>query len=545
LYYTICVLKTFVGRLNISEKTIYKLVDINLSAIEKIVYNPMITKIKMYLESLSSERERDAKLQILVELGKQAVESYKKMKEYEELKKQKNAEIKEMLETLEKTSYIAEGVLIEVTKPYVQQRLNKKEYFDFVENSIGLMHDDFKNLSNQMKALATKLIPANTTLRFGPNTGNKATGTIKYNESLLGDVWDLAKDWFAKFKRFFMSSIERTNRRLERIKAEAAKFNTEQPVAESFSDDDIDETILEPITGEAWFTAHVKEDFDYTLDKDVSGTVMLYVRQEFLNFDLGEDNTEIWNSLNHNFEVWCDTQDLFYPEVTTADEHDGTKSLVFSAETRLDESLSTRIDRQLRMLETISEEERLARNKYSREYKMKRRQQDKALANILDTAKDAIEAAKQETYYAELLDLQERQIIQLLQELNAKSVAIEDKLLSLVNNREKEDIDINVYQEKMKAAENVHAGVEKMVTALIEIHKQTVPMSGSVRHYADDSNSPDGTFDAKWDYVNKTVIPPSNESVGSFLKGIWNKVRTFFSKFKIASRQVDVNLAKI
>ena len=124
----------------------------------------------------------------------------------------------------------------------------------------------------------------------------------------------------------------------------------------------------------------------------------------------------------------------------------------------------------------------------------RRREQNKNVENVLVKAKEAIELAQKQSYFEELAKVQEEQVIALLKEFNSKSIAIDDVILNLIRTESKPVLDTAEYEKNMTNAEQVGDAVALMSKALIEIHKNTVNVSGSVRQYKDDSNSPDGTF---------------------------------------------------
>jgi hypothetical protein len=580
----------------------------------------MITSLneyRKYNESLSSDNQRAAKLATLVELGRQMVKNYKLAEEQATLKAEKNAEVAELLARMNKTSVIAEGVLIEVYKPYETKRLSSKAYFDFVNNSVGVISEDFKTLSETIKSISTKLSGGSKYIRTTKNTRDVPTGTVKTTES-LSSIWDSIKEWFVSVKNMILGMLPGMEAKLTDIKNEAVRFQNDSEMVdikngpsnknmafvktesnkaqmwefyyrdtngvESVVDTKImrnpenskhykalqekmldkDDTtcmvgyrnygitegaaknnyVLED-TIEGFLKPYIKDGADYTLDDD-DNTVMLYIPASDMLFDIKDIHAPEWNILKLAFQEFCNQNDLYDFDVTTTD---GDTEFVLSADVDI---VDTRggFTSEATVNEDLTPEQIAARNAYSKEYKRNRREQDKAIADVLVKAKEAIEISKTEAYYNELAATNEKMIIQLLEELNAKSVAIDDKILTIVKTEEKEAFDMKVYEEKITNAEAVGDAVAKMAKALMEIHKSTSAVSGSVRHIGDTSDSPEGTFNAHFDHETKTVIPPTSESVtneglSSWIMDSWKTIKGFFTSFRNASKSVDTSLAAI
>lgn len=390
----------------------------------------MITSItewhKISETALSVERAKAAQMQAkinqLIEAGKAMIEAANKAQELSDLKKVKSNEVKELLDKLNNTSIIAKGVLVEIVKPFKQNRLSTTAYMKFIEESTGLIGDDFKALHDEVVSLSKKIKTTEPHLRITKNTRNKETGTL--SEAVIADLWNKIKSYFSKFT----SLLSKTEN----------------------------------------------------------------------NLDLIKNKTKLFLSLN--------------------------------------ESIGD-ID--------LEEIRRRRRNDASKISHAKRREQNKLIATSLDKAKELIELTEQETYYLELKKLNQKIITDLLTEFSAKSVAIDDKIITLVNGSESEVLDIDVYKEKITNADNVSVGVAKMAEALMNMHKSVVEISGSVRQYADDTNSPDGTRNARFDWENKTVVLPNNEGIGSFMRKIWSKIKIFFKSFNDAALKVNIALSKI
>jgi hypothetical protein len=564
----------------------------------------MITSINDYKkinESLSKERERAAKLETLIKLGREMIDAYKKVDEIKELKKVKDDNIQELLTKLNETSIIAKGTLIEVIKPFKQNRLSSSAYFSFVENSVNVISADFKSISDEIKMAANKMSTASTTLRKTNNAKNKVTGEMTAEG--LKDVWagvvKVLSGWMSKFG----SLLNKTQKHLESINTKAAKFLTvteSLTVTEGFVDnifiadlyDDDQEIIMRQIIQK------LELKFDTINMQEVFQTIAsLSFDLITLNINIDDNFYKFVEMTNLNSAVVKDNIDIVIKNNT---------SMFLRDESILNEELT--------------EDDRLARNKYSREYKQRQRN----IVSVLEQAKETIVLAEESEYYTQLAKTNEKMIINLLKEFKSKSIAIDDKIISLVNTAASDKFDFSIYQEKITNAEEVGDAVALMAKALLDVHRNVVEMSGSVRQYKDDTASQDGTMGASFDYVNKTVKLPegktnegkefnymllsrlqsdceyflgygnrrenalhqggvegqiskmkelwngfpvdekpewltmeqieeyetkmlqenTNEGIGSWMK-IWSKVKAFFSNFKTASQQVDVALNNI
>lgn len=653
----------------------------------------MITSInewKQHNESLSSDREREAKLQTLIRLGREMLDAYKKADELKELKSIKNTEVTDLLNKLNETSIIAKGTLIEVFKPYTSNRLSSKAYLQFVEESVSTVSSDFQEIHNQIKIAARKISQESTTLRKTANTRNLETGTLKTNEG-LSDIWasivNKLRSWMSKFNKL----LNKTQQHLSDIETKAAIFvnitegsistadTYEEVVEELLPEGKYDDPGYVTVCKECGVTeiehlGNTDEMFNFCPECELtegpieeiteaewerrdsnpnwmneSPLESLKIEEGFVDNiyirDLDENDQDIMlndmnnmiikkfgrNSLKIKSALYEISFDLNTLSVNNDENIDmialnlGIKPDVLIS--YLDEIISKNksmflYDESL-LLEDLSEEQRLARNKYSREYKQRKRN----IVKVLETAKETIELAEQEEYYKQLAKTNEKMIINLLKEFDAKSIAIDDKILTLVHSPESEVFDFNTYQEKITNAEEVGDAVALMAKALLDVHRQYFEVSGSVRQFKDDTNSPEGTMGATFDYEEKTVKLPesvvnedakfnymmldrlkqdceyflgfgngnerhlhqlnvedqikmmkdlwngfpenakpewltmeeiedyeqkmlqmksdmTNEGVGSWLK-VWNKVKSFFSMFKSASKKADIALSKI
>ena len=379
----------------------------------------MITSInnfnKKLKESLSSDRSNKVKLDMLIQTCREMIDAYNKADEFEALKKDKQENVKTILDSIQAISVIASGVLIEVIRPYEQKRLETKEYINFVETSIDTITKEYKEMHDKCVLLATKTSEDSTQLRKTKNTKNIATGTLTYNEG-LGDI---IINTFNKIKLSLAYIVSKFKKDLSAIKSKALQF---QALTE--------------------------------------------------------------NNINENID-------------------------------------------------------------------------DNKIVELLSKAKEAIANAEKQAYYTELAKSKEELVKNLLKEFKAKSIAIDDKIVSLISIKGGTSMLSAVYQENITNAEIVGESVAEMANDLLSLHTKTTSVSGSVRQYQDDTNSPDGTLNASFDYVLKKVMLSQNnpnhnrsesiinEGLLDILKGAWNSIKSFISNFRISSKKCDNALDSI
>jgi hypothetical protein len=174
--------------------------------------------------------------------------------------------------------------------------------------------------------------------------------------------------------------------------------------------------------------------------------------------------------------------------------------------------------------------------------------QTEAIQNTLKEAIKLIEETEQEKYYIALVETKKTEIIKLLSELNGKKYAIEDKILSIVQMKGGPKLTESDYVSKMSNAEEVGSEIADMAQSLFSLYTKSFQVSGSLRQYGDDTNLPDGTLGATFDYIFNTVIPPEtnvSERVSSFLLRAIRKIKSYISSFKIASKRCDLALNQI
>lgn len=164
------------------------------------------------------------------------------------------------------------------------------------------------------------------------------------------------------------------------------------------------------------------------------------------------------------------------------------------------------------------------------------------IVKILAKAKEAIDYGMEEAYYVELAKSKEPMIMQLLDDFQAKSVAIGDTILNMVRTPGKEVFDMKAYEEKITNAEQVGEATAAMAKNLMDLYRKSIPVSGSIRHIKDDTGSPDGTFNVRFNHKTLKTELPKNESVSNAIASL---IRGIFALFKSNSKKVDKALAKI
>lgn len=174
--------------------------------------------------------------------------------------------------------------------------------------------------------------------------------------------------------------------------------------------------------------------------------------------------------------------------------------------------------------------------------------QSEAIANALTEAKKLIEQTEEEKYYEELVKSKKQEIMNLLKEFNSKKYVIDEKILSVVTRKGGPKLSESEYRDKMINAEEVGEHVAEMAQSLFSLYTKTFEVSGSIRQYSDDTNLPDGTLGATFDWVFNTVTPPDNtvsEGVSSFIMRAIRKIKSYISNFRLASRRCDMALNQI
>ena len=466
----------------------------------------MITKLekfKLHLESLSSDRAAAGKLQMLIDTCKQMIADYAESDKYDALKKSANNDVKDILAKFEKSSVIASGVLIEVIQPYEMQRLDTKSYLEFVEKSVDILGNDFKTISDEMAKLATKMSDETSYLRFNQNKKfNYPTGTMldKDNKVIkkesIGSFIDSIKDWLVNFKNKIFGLFDKTEQDVNNIKAELIQFQNNK---HKFPNELI---------------ASLKNNENKTNE----GNILCKIAHNWSKPYIDKDYNEDFNITMRHCKR-CGQQQESKNMSNKPDFHDIKYKSKQNTVKKVNEAVEPNAN---------------------------------DIKEILEKAKAAIDYGTKQAYYEQLARTKEATVIELLKEFKAKGIAIGDIIVSMTTLEAKPKMTLETYMDSMTNATIVNESIAEMATNLFSIHTKTSPVSGSVRQYGDDTNSPDGTFNARFDYVNKKVELEQDrnkhESLSvteSWLNDIWDKVKNFFKSFRRNSRNADVALEKL
>jgi hypothetical protein len=470
-----------------------------------------INEFKKYLlkvnESLSKDRSNEFKIKMLVQKCKEFIDASAKKNEFEELKRGKNAEIEAILDEMKATSVIASGVLIEVVKPFQQHRLSSNEYLEFVEKSTGMITEEYKKMHQKAIQLATKDSDGYAYLRQFPNKKNLPTGTLT-NEGV--------KDFFLNIIKNIKNFLASFKIKLNNIKNEAMKF---QSMNESISG------VNNPIES--------VQEFD-----DIYNTTA----NSYLNNNKKEELINLYNT-DHIFNIIKIDKSIGRME-SKREYQKQYKQLPISAKS-FNEYQDTEYLEQIFVsdyMKQTNENNSTTNNK---------------LTEVLEKAKEVIELAEQETYFEELKKVKQQEIIDMLNEFKMKKIAIDNVLVQIIKVEGKPKFYDKDYQEAMTNAEIVGESISEMANDIFSLYTKVSQVSGSVRQYKDDTNSPDGTLNATFDYVFKKVILPEdnpnyvkqeskiNEGLKEIISNLFNKIKRFISSFKISSRRCDNALEQL
>ena len=527
-------------------------------------------------ESLSKDRANKAKLDMLIQAAREMMEYKEKAKQFAELKKSGNVELEQLLDDMEATSIVANGVLVEVIKPYETHRLDTKEYTKFVEDSIDTIGEGYKQMHDNALKLAETVKKGYAYTRTAQNKKGLDTGTLE-SLDMFKKFASWIKEQISKFKNF-LNSFKSD---LTDIKSQALQF---QNINESLYGyalhgyDNVKATDVH-ISQIKWGDTVIhngemktvgKNDIKYDSfmgtslfgDNYKSGT-KLVKKIDFIvpkNIDESVYPGRESKYKNKIVEVLATSNDLSYLEL-----FDKTGFTTTSEDYGL-----------YRNVQLLLEDNIITRFKDGRKYRynldstVDTTQIDMTdattgpvdnapVVEALEKAKEVIENAEQEKYYEELAKVKQKQVMDLLREFGAKKVAIDDKIVSLIEVQESTRIDMEKYQDYMMNADEVSESIADMATNLFGLYTKVSKVSGSVRQFADDQGLEDGTLNATFDYVFKTVtkpednlnnpkrttVEPVEEGIGSWIKKVWRGIKRFFSNFRISSKRVDIALKNI
>lgn len=450
-------------------------------------------------ESLSKDRANEAKLKMLVDAAREMMEAKLKAKELNDLRKIKNKEIEEALDALNTSSIIANGVLIEVIKPYETHRLNTAEYVDFVEQSVDVIGKEFMEMHNKAVELATSVGGGTKYFMQHANKGYD-TGTIVEGEN----IFKRFTNWIKSLVGTLKDKINSFKTTLNQIEDRAEYFNS--LVNESY-------------------TGRKSKYIDMILDTLTKQSDITY--QELAKLS----NVSLGSYMD--LGLYRNLRKLLDLNIVTREKRSGSRAYFYKLVNSTDVVDSSEIDEVDDTDTTILPD-------------------IDPVISVLELAKETIEIANQESYYKELADIKQKQVIELLESFNGKKIAIDDKILTLVEKKDKPTMSWAQYQDIMSNGEIVSDGVADMANDLFSLYSKVSQVSGSVRQYKDDKNLPDGTLGATFDYVFKTVLAPDENpnfkpaiqenvfnKLGSWFKRSVRFIKQLFNKFKITSRTVD------
>ena len=482
------------GEKSSSGRTIYKDDKIYYKEID----NGKFIKTEKANESLSKDRANKAKLDMLIQAAREMMEYKEKTKHFAELKKSGNKELEELLDNMEATSIVANGVLVEVIKPYETHRLDTKEYTKFVEDSVDTIGEGYKQMHDKAIELSKTVKKGFAYTRTAQNKKGLETGTLE-SLDLFKKFTSWIKEQISKFKNFLNSfKSDLTN-----IKSQALQFQNINEAVYPGRESKYKNKIVEVLA--------TNNDLSYLELFDKSGL----------------------STKSEDYGLYRNVQLLLEDNIITRF-RDGRKYRY-----NLDDSIDiTQID----MTDATSGPVDNA-----------------PVVEALEKAKEVIENAEQEKYYKELATIKQKQVMDLLREFGAKKIAIDDKIVSLIEVQESTRVDMEKYQDYMMNADEVSENIADMATNLFGLYTKVSKVSGSVRQFADDQNLEDGTLNATFDWVFKTVTKPEDnlnnpkaqvtepveEGIGSWVKKVWRRIKRFFSNFKISSKRVDIALKNI
>lgn len=454
----------------------------------------MITSIndfkKTLNESLSVDRKQDFKLKLLIQTAKEMIDAKIKFEIAELKKKTANNELKEILQKLETHSIICNGVLIEMIDDYESSSIDFNGYEKFVADSLDILGEQYIEMHNKISEIATQISGKEYT-RINKNTKNIPNGLTEG----FGDTANKFINWIKGIKRSVMAFLNRSNAQIENIKSKLASIKSSQA--------------FESKMNESGNVSKYATMIINALKKHGESSYLDILYNNNIAKGSGQDG-----SMYQNLIKLRNDGTITYRKV-------GNKFIYALANVNINSNA---------IIDVPDTDTTPLPND--------------ALVEALSKASEAISHAEEEKFYEELYRTKQAQVISLLKEFKAKKIAIDDKIIQLITEEKKPKLSKSEYMDKMSNAEEVGEAIAEMAQSLFSMYSKTHSVSGSVRQYKDDSNSPDGTLGATFDYVFKTVKLPTNES-DSFLTRVINKIKRFFSNFKIASKRMDMALSQI
>lgn len=459
----------------------------------------MITSLnvfkKLLKESLSTDRKQDFKLKMLIQTAKEMIDAKMKYEIAELAKKAKNEELVALLREMETHSIICDGVLLEFIDDYEGSSMDFKGYEEFIANSIDIIGNQYKEMHDKIKEISTHMSSDVEYIRMGKNSKNNPDGIIEG----LGDVMNSFRSWLLRMKRSIMSFLNRSKEQINDIKNTYASIKNQNVAYESN-------------INEAGAVSKYKTMILDTLKVHRQCSYL-----QLLDFNRISKGSSYDASMYQNLQKLKNDGTVTYTKVG--------KKFIYELANATAASVATAI------IDVPANDPTPVPND--------------ALIEALVKASESISATEEEKFYKELYEVKKQQVIDLLKEFNAKKIAIDDKVAMLITIAGKPTLSKSEYMDKMSNAAEVGEGVAEMAQNLFSMYTKAHSVGGSLRQYKDDSNSPSGTLGATFDYVFKTVrLPETNESE-SFISRIANRIKRFFSNFRIASKNVDMALNQI
>lgn len=505
---------------------------------------------------------------------------------------------------MEATSIVANGVLVEVIKPYETYRLDTKEYTKFVEDSVDTIGEGYKQMHDKAIEIAKTVKRGFSYTRTAKNKKGLETGTLE-SLDLFKKFASWVKEQINKFKKFLATF--KSN--LFNIKSEALKFQNinegqyfshldpennyytiedlkmnkvavinDGNIADLqflfkniFNRDVIDDKNKIGYTNNDYKYYWIENDiesprkFDKVFSKINASNTLPEIPTQSINIFLKQLNEAIYPGRESKYknkiiEVLATNKDLSYLELFDKSGFSSKSEdygLYRNIQLLLKDNIITRYKdgRKYRYnLDTSIDITQIDMNDAT-----SGPVDNAPVVEALEKAKEVINNAEQEKYYKELATIKQKQVIELLKEFGAKKIAIDDKIVSLIEVQESTRIDMEKYQDYMMNADEVSESIADMATSLFGLYTKVSKVSGSVRQFADDQGLEDGTLNATFDYVFKTVtkpednlnnpkrtqVEPVEEGIGSWLKKVWRGIKRFFSNFRISSKRVDIALKNI
>ena len=459
----------------------------------------MITSLndfkKILNESLSTDRKKDFKLKLLIQTAKEMIDAKMQFEIAQLAKKAKNVELQDLLKQMETHSIICNGVLLEFVSDFESSSVDFKGYEEFIQNSVDIIGEQYKEMHDKIKLISTKMSDGKEYIRMGKNTKNNPDGIVEG----FGDVVNTFKSWILRMKRSIMSFLNRSTEQINNIKDQYHMLKANAGVTES--------NISEAIAVSKYATMIIN-----TLTK----------LNECSYLDLLQDNG-IGKGSTYDASMYQNLTKL-RNDGTVTYRKEGRKFIYKLANAITPAVVNTIVDVPVNDPTPVSND---------------------ALVEALDKAIEIINTTEEEKFYEELYRSKQQQVISLLKEFDAKKIAIDDKIAMLITEASKPTLSKAEYMDKMSNAAEVGDAVAEMAQNLFSMYTKVHSVSGSLRQYKDDSNSPSGTLGATFDYVFKTVrLPETNESE-SFITRLANRIKRFFSNFRIASKKLDMALNQI